>query len=99
MILLDPPDSPDSRDTFGLVVLSTLVGTEIFIKFSLKEKLSKIENDLSSLLSFNGDSHRKFTLLQQSFIKKINHLLRTINPHITHAFTSSFDDLILNSLN
>jgi hypothetical protein len=96
MILLD---SPDSRDTFGLVVLGTPVGTEEFIKSSLKEKLSKIENDLSSLLSFNGGSHRKFTLLQQSFSKKINHLLRTINPHITHEFTSSFDDLILNSLN
>jgi DNA-directed RNA polymerase subunit RPC12/RpoP len=102
-IIVHPEDlpllnSPPSDECFGLEVLGTPVGSNAFIKSWLDNvKLPKIQDDFQALLRSNIGSQRKCILLFMSFCKKINNLLRTIDPSIIADFAAAVDSLILDA--
>ncbi|KAL0205063.1 hypothetical protein P9112_000370 [Eukaryota sp. TZLM1-RC] len=68
------------------------------VKSILSGILEKIEEQLLVILDLKIDKHLAFSVLNVCFGSKINHLLRSLSPTISHDFARQFNTLRTNFL-
>ncbi|KAL0208493.1 hypothetical protein P9112_011080 [Eukaryota sp. TZLM1-RC] len=78
--------------------LGSYFGNSEKVKSILSGILEKIEEQLLAIEDLEIDKHLAFSVLNVCFGSKINHLLRSLSPTISHDFARQFNTLRTNFL-
>ncbi|KAL0216122.1 hypothetical protein P9112_008306 [Eukaryota sp. TZLM1-RC] len=78
--------------------LGSYFGNSEKVKSILSGILEKIEEQLLAIQDLQIDKHLAFSVLNVCFGSKINHLLRSLSPTISHDFARQFNTLRTNFL-
>ena len=78
------------RAKYGLSLLGGYIGHPDFIKAGLQDKINQLNEEKKLLIQYE-QYQNKFVILQRSFMRKFNHLLRTTQPDLIRDFAVQFD--------
>lgn len=91
VIHIHPENGGKSLD-FGLKVLGSFIGEDEYIKASLVDKLTQLQDITNKLMTLDNLAYR-YILFRDCFVHKVNYLYRCINPRLTADFVKDFEAL------
>jgi hypothetical protein len=75
---------------YGAKLLGSFIGTDSFIKLQLEQKIRELESVKNDLINNLDSFQNRMLLFRNCYSLKVNHIFRTLPPHITKQFASQF---------
>ena len=78
--------------TAFVAALGSPLGSKQYIENWLNDKIKSLKMDVNLLVDF-PNKHAVWNMLYYCFRSKVNHLQRTVSPHLMFDFLTSFEDM------
>ena len=93
-IIHQHPLQGGNANAYGFKLLGSFIGSECFIHTQLAEYLAQCTSQFQLLSSTISDLQQRLLLFRVSFIHKIDHLFRTLPPHLSYELVGGYNTIL-----
>ena len=93
-IIHQHPVKGGNANAYGFKLLGSFIGSECYIHTQLAEYLAQCTSQFQLLSSTISDLQQRLLLFRVSFIHKIDHLFRTLPPHLSYELVGGYNTIL-----